>query len=184
MIPVYLDPARIRIALIGRGALAARRVRWLREGGADPEIWSDAPAEELAESAARGLVNRLPRREDFAGYHLAWIADLPRDEAEQVASAAREAGILVNVEDVVSLCDFHTPAVVRRGGLTLAAATGGASPAVARIARKRLEAVFPPQWGEALDEIARARQTLRGAGADGEALAADARHRLNDHGLT
>lgn len=184
MIPVYLDPARIRIALIGRGALAARRVRWLREGGADPDIWSDAPAEELAESAARGLVNRLPRREDFAGYHLAWIADLPRDEAEQVASAAREAGILVNVEDVVSLCDFHTPAVVRRGGLTLAAATGGASPAVARIARERLEAVFPPQWGEALDEVARARQTLRSAGADGETLAADARHRLNDHGLT
>ncbi|MGH6951967.1 MAG: precorrin-2 dehydrogenase/sirohydrochlorin ferrochelatase family protein, partial [Vitreimonas sp.] len=94
------------------------------------------------------------------------------------------AGVLVNVEDVVDLCDFHTPAVARRGGLTLTAATGGASPAVARIARERLEAVFPPQWGEALDEVARARQTLRSAGADGDTLAADARRRLKNHGLT
>ncbi|MGH6951851.1 MAG: precorrin-2 dehydrogenase/sirohydrochlorin ferrochelatase family protein, partial [Vitreimonas sp.] len=72
MIPVYLDPARTRIALVGRGALAARRVRWLRDGGGEPDIWSDAPAEELAESATRGLVSRLPRREDLAGYHIAW----------------------------------------------------------------------------------------------------------------
>lgn len=184
MIPIYLDPARARIALVGRGALAARRLRWLRDGGAEPDVWSDAASEELAESAGRSFRSRLPRREDLNGYHLAWLVDLPRDEADAVASAAREAGVLVNVEDVVGLCDFHTPAVVRRGGLTLAAATGGASPAVARIARERLEAVFPPGWGEALDEIARARQALRSAGADGDALAADARRRLNDHGLT
>lgn len=184
MIPIYLDPAKVRIALIGRGALAARRLRWLREGGAEPEVWSDAPAEELAESAGRALKNGLPRRDDFAGCQLAWLVDLPRDEAESVASAAREAGVLVNVEDVVELCDFHTPAVVRRGALTLAAATGGASPAVARIARERLEHAFPPGWGEALDEIARERQALRTAGADGEALAADARRRLSIHGLT
>ena len=183
MIPVYLDPAKIRIALVGRGALAARRLRWLREGGAEPEVWSDAPTEELADSAGR-FTNRLPRRDDFAGYQLAWLVDLPRDQAESVASAAREVGVLVNVEDVVELCDFHTPAVVRRGALTLAAATGGASPAVARIARERLEDAFPPGWGEALDEIARARQMLRSAGADSGALAVDARRRLSIHGLT
>ena len=183
MIPIYLDPAKVRIALIGRGALAARRLRWLREGGAEPDVWSDAPTEGLAESAGR-FTNRLPRRDDFAGYGLAWLVDLPHDEADSVASAAREAGLLVNVEDVLPLCDFHTPAVVRRGGLTLAAATGGASPAVARIARERLEAAFPPIWGEALEEVARARQALRTAGADGEALAADARRRLSIHGLT
>ena len=60
---------------------------------------------------------------------------------------ARSANVLVNVEDVLPLCDFHTPAVLRRGQLTLAAGTGGASPAVARAARERLEAAFPESWG-------------------------------------
>jgi precorrin-2 dehydrogenase/sirohydrochlorin ferrochelatase len=91
---------------------------------------------------------------------------------------------LVNVEDVVPLCDFHTPAVVRRGKLTLAVGTGGASPAVARVARERLEAAFPPGWGEALDEIAEARARLRADGASFDTLSADARRRLSERGLS
>jgi precorrin-2 dehydrogenase/sirohydrochlorin ferrochelatase len=184
MIPIYLDPAQSRIALIGRGELAARRLTWLIGGGAAPDVWSDAPSAELEAAANGRLTNQLPNRTELERYHVAWIADLPRDQAEQVAGAAREAGVLVNVEDVVALCDFHTPAVLRRGRLTLAAATGGASPAVSRAARERLEAAFPPVWGKALEDIAEARTALRGAGADVEALAADARQRLTKHGLT
>ena len=82
-----------------------------------------------------------------------------------------------------ALCDFQTPAVVRRGKLTLAAGTGGASPAVARAAREKLEAIFSPDWGEALDEITVARAELRENGASFDALAGDARRRLADHSL-
>ena len=91
--------------------------------------------------------------------------------------------MLVNVEDQLALCDFHTPAVVRRGRLTLAAGTGGASPAVARAAREQLEAAFPPAWEAALDEIAVARRALRAQDASFDALVADARARLVQHGL-
>ena len=80
-------------------------------------------------------------------------------------------------------CDFHTPAVVRRGKLTLTAGTGGASPAVARAAREQLEAAFPTDWSRALDEIAEARATLRAKGASFDALVDDARDRLAAHGL-
>jgi hypothetical protein len=55
---------------------------------------------------------------------------------------------------------------------------------VASIARERLEAAFPQDWGAAVDEITRARQTLRDSGAASEALAADARRRLANRGLT
>jgi precorrin-2 dehydrogenase/sirohydrochlorin ferrochelatase len=101
-----------------------------------------------------------------------------------VANAARSANVLVNVEDVLPLCDFHTPAVLRRGQLTLAAGTGGASPAVARAARERLEAAFPESWALALKEIAQSRAVLRQKGAGFDALVADARARLAEHGLT
>lgn len=181
MIPVYLDPAAVRIALIGRGPLAVRRLAWLEAGGAKPEVWSDAPSSEL--SALTDVRLGLPTQNKLKGYHAIWIADLPADVAAKLASVARAAGVLVNVEDVPAYCDFHTPAVVRRGKLTLAAGTGGASPAVARAAREQLQAAFPEAWAAALDEIAEARASLRSEGAGFDALVADAKARLTQHGL-
>ncbi len=182
MIPIYLNPVAARVAVIGRGALALRRVAWLRDAGASPDVWSDAPSIDLA-AAAPDLVHRLPSNEELARYRAIWIADLTSAEAKQIAEAARATAVLVNVEDVVALCDFHTPAVVRRGRLTLAAGTGGASPAVARAAGERLEAAFPVAWGSALEEVARSRAALREHGASFDTLVTDARQRLAHYGL-
>jgi precorrin-2 dehydrogenase/sirohydrochlorin ferrochelatase len=181
MIPIYLDASAIRIAVVGRGALALRRVHWLRHAGAAPDVWSDAASDELA--AACDLRPSLPSDEDLVRYHAVWIADLSQEEAASLVRAARAANVLVNVEDQIALCDFHTPAVVRRGKLTLAAGTGGASPAVARAAREQLEAAFPESWERALDEIAEARKALRERNAGSDALIDDARARLARRGL-
>jgi len=183
VIPLYLDPAQTRIALIGRGALALKRLLWLKAGGAEPDVWSSDPSPALATAAGSALKRRLPKLSDLELYHIVWIADLPAEIAEILANTARSARVLVNVEDVIDLCDFHTPSVVRRGKLTLAAGTGGASPAVARAARERLEEAFPESWSEALDEIAESRAELRKQGAGFDALIADARARLSAHGL-
>jgi len=61
MIPLYLDPAQARVALIGRGVLAVRRLAWLIEAGATPDVYSDAPSFELARAAGAALRNGLPR---------------------------------------------------------------------------------------------------------------------------
>lgn len=184
MIPIYLDPQSVRIALIGRGALAVRRLQWLQQGAAAPDIWSDEPSEALIAASDNRLLRRLPTAAELRDYQAIWIADLPHERAELIANAARAAGVLVNVEDVVEHCDFHTPAVVRRGRLTLTAGTGGASPAVARAARERLEQAFPPAWESALEDIARARIELRRRNAGFDALVSDARDRLAAHGLS
>jgi precorrin-2 dehydrogenase/sirohydrochlorin ferrochelatase len=182
MIPVFLDPASARIMLVGRGRSAVCRLAWLKDAGATPDVWSDAPAADLAAASAH-LVLRLPAVADIERYHAIWIADLPAQDAENIARDANQARVLVNVEDAPSLCNFHSPAVVRRGKLTLAAGTGGASPAVSRVVRERLETVFPATWETVLDEIAAARIALRGAGAKAADLAADARARLSRRGL-
>lgn len=183
MIPIYLDPNAVRVAVVGDGALALRRVAWLREAGAEPDVWSSAPNAELAAAAGKRFNPRLPSRADLACYHAVWIADIAPADAEALAAAGRRLRVLINVEDAPALCIFHTPAVTRRGKLTLAAGTGGASPAVARAARERLERAFPSGWEEALEEIAQSRAELRSQGAGAEALIADARGRLLEHGL-
>jgi precorrin-2 dehydrogenase len=182
MIPIHLDPLHARIALIGREQLAVRRLAWLRDAGAAPDVWSDAPSGELLVAAPK-LEHRLPGLGDIAGYHAIWIADLEGGTSARLAQAARDARVLVNVEDQTTLCDFHTPAIVRRGKLTISAGTGGASPAVARVVREQLERAFAHSWGEAIDDIAEARALLRRSGVSMDALGADARQRLSARGL-
>ena len=51
----------------------------------------------------------------------------------------------------------RAPAVVRRGDLTIAIATSGRSPALARKLREELEQRFGAEWGEVLDVIGEVR---------------------------
>ena len=53
---------------------------------------------------------------------------------------ARRAGIFCNVADVPHLCSFILPALHRRGPITVAVSTGGASPALAQRLRDRFAA--------------------------------------------
>lgn len=183
MIPIHLDPARLRLGVAGRGPLLARRIAGLLAGGARPRLWCDAPDPDLEELAGPLLTARLPRTDEIAPLHVLWVAGLPDDVAAPLARTARAAGVLVNVEDVLPLCDFHTPSVVRRGRLTLSAGTGGASPAAARLVRQKLERAFPEAWGETLDAIAAERDALRRQAAGTAALLAAAEARLRAAGL-
>jgi precorrin-2 dehydrogenase / sirohydrochlorin ferrochelatase len=144
MIPVNLDPARLSIAVVGGGERAARRSTLLCEGG--------ATAVPLAAEA------------DFAGFDIVYVADLPRDRAAAVAMRARAAGALVNVEDEADLCDFHTPAVVRRGDLTLSIATAGRCPGLAGTLAAYLGRLFDGAWGMRLTLLEAKRRAWRKAG--------------------
>lgn len=165
MIPIHLDPSLTRIGLVGRGTLAVRRLSWFQGLGARPLIFSDRPEPALVAAAGPDLIARLPNSADLAGLQVLWVADLEPAEAELLGAAAREAKVLLNTEDVLPLCDFHTPAIVRRGRLVLSAGTGGASPAAASYVRERLTSAFPEAWADMLETLAAERLAQKQAGA-------------------
>ena len=183
MIPVMLDQALVRVALCGNGILTVRRLKWLRDCGADPLVFAPHADAELAELAGAALIKRLPEHTDLMGLAAIWIADFATETANPLAEEARAIGVLVNFEDVLDYCDFHTPAVIHRGRLTLAVGTGGASPAIASIIRQRLETAFPPAWESLVDGVASSRLDLKAKGATFPELVADATARLVQSGL-
>jgi precorrin-2 dehydrogenase/sirohydrochlorin ferrochelatase len=165
MIPVLVDPKRVAIALAGRGGAAERRLDLLHDGGAERlRVFSDRPSPGLAARAGARLQRRLPDRADLTALALLWIVDLPLAAAAPLARTARAAGCLVNVEDVIGLCDFHNPAQVRRGDLLLTVSTGGRSPGLAARIRAELAWAFGPEWAERLNAIAARRSAWRRRG--------------------
>ena len=157
MIPIVIDPALVPIALVGGGEALRRRVAWLQEGGADHlTVFS-------TEAGLAGVVQvrRLPEAAELAQFRIAWITGLEPAAAEPIAIAARATGLLVNIEDYLPYCDFHTPALVRRGDLLVSISTGGKSPGLAMRLRAWLETQLGDAWAERLEAIARKRNAWR-----------------------
>jgi siroheme synthase (precorrin-2 oxidase/ferrochelatase) len=74
--------------------------------------------------------------------------------AARVYRDARRAGVLVNAADDPARCDFRLPALLRRGRLTVAVSTGGASPALATVVRDELERLLPDSYAPLLEVVA------------------------------
>jgi precorrin-2 dehydrogenase / sirohydrochlorin ferrochelatase len=149
MFPVALDLSRLIVLLVGEGDLLARRLRQLDEAGAAQVI--SKPWEEVSDI-------------EFHSAHIVMVAGLDSNTSRTIAQRARAAGKLVNVEDVVELCDFFFTANVRRGDLLISVSTHGTSPTLARRVRDYIATRFGPEWEGFSREIAQHRQTLKQAG--------------------
>jgi len=165
--PVALTLSGRPCLVVGGGAVAARKVDALVEAGARVTVVSPWLCTALLALAADGHFRWWPREYaagDAEGYFLAIVATDDRSVNAGVAREARAQGVLVNCADDPAHCDFVLPAVVRRGPLTVAVSTGGASPFMARLVREEIEALLPEDYAALVQVVAEARRTLRDRG--------------------
>ncbi len=106
-------------------------------------------------------IKHEPREEELQGAEIVMIADFDKETTARIYQKAKAVGALVNAEDRREFCDFHVPAIVRRGDLLLTVSTGGKSPRLARRLRQWLEGAFRPEWKERLEYIAYLRNEWR-----------------------
>jgi precorrin-2 dehydrogenase/sirohydrochlorin ferrochelatase len=165
MLPLVLNPHTARVGLAGQGEALARRAAILAEAGVEARL--------LSAEASDAVLKPL---------QLLFVAGLPEGEARQLAGRARALGLLVNVEDGLPLCDFHVPAIVRRGELLLTASTGGAVPGLARRLREWLAGTFGPEWKDHLSELSAARAKWRSAGFSPADVSQKVRDLITDKG--
>jgi precorrin-2 dehydrogenase/sirohydrochlorin ferrochelatase len=167
MLPITVDVARVRVVLVGNGEAARRRLALLDRAGAERlEVYATAPGRELAAAAGARLRRRLPRAEEICRAQLVFLAAVGEAAAARLRQIADRAGVLLNLEDDIARSDFHSPAVVRRGDLTVAISTGGRSPGLAAAIRRQVEVCFGREWAARLDQAAGLRSRWRDAGLD------------------
>ncbi len=138
------------VLVVGGGAVGERKVLDLLAAGARVTVVSREFTPRLQELAARGEIRTIQGGFDpgqVAGMALVVGATDDPEVNARVSRAAQAANIWVNIVDAPELCTFIVPAQIRRGELTLAVSTGGASPALARRLREALERTFGPEYG-------------------------------------
>lgn len=149
MIPLYHDFTEESVLVFGGGAVGARKARRF---AAEAEVTVVAPTFEFGADDYGGaqLVEASPAPEEVADWVARYAPTLvvaaTDDEAVNDAAerAAREAGALVNRADASGEREGSdsvvVPATAEDGDVRVAISTGGASPALSKHLRERIEA--------------------------------------------
>lgn len=151
--PIFLvGLAKRRCVVVGGGRVAAEKVRSLLDGGAGRvDVIAPDLGEELASLVDGERVRHHPRTFEPADLDGAFLAIAATDDPHinrQVYEASEARGILSQVVDDPPHCAFIMPSILRRGDLTIAISTGGASPALAVRLRQRLERELGEEYAD------------------------------------
>lgn len=162
MLPIVLTPESAKIGLIGEGEGLERRQALLQGAGI--------------------AAVRLAPEDDIGALSVLFVAGLAAAPSQILAQRARRAGVLVNVEDIPELCDFHVPAIVRRGDLLFSVSTRGRVPGLARRLREWLEARFGAEWEGRAAELGGLRLRWRHEGLPMAEISARTRRIIEEKG--
>lgn len=161
-LPLFFRLHARPVLLVGAGEAAVAKARLLLAVGADIRIVAPSGLKEIADSAEAGRVRWDHRKfdpADVTGMTLVIGATGDCDTDEEVAAAAREAAIPVNIVDRPALSSFIVPSIVDRSPVTIGISTNGTSPVLARRLREQIETLLPANLGR----LARFLDSFRGA---------------------
>src|SRR5690349_1707216 len=169
-LPVFLALEGKRAVVAGGTAAAAWKAELLSAAGAFVDVYTDQASDELLQLASdppRGIVtiNRRSWSPEILNGAAVAIGAFEDDEgANEFASAARAAGVPVNVIDKPAFCDFSFGAIVNRSPLVIGISTDGAAPVFAQAIRAKLEALLPSGFADWAAAAARWRNLLKASG--------------------
>ena len=126
--PLLLDVTGRRTLVVGGGPVAARRARGLAEAGAEVVVVAPWVCEDIADAVAAGSLNWVPRDYQAGDLIGAWLVHTATGDAatdDLVAAHAEGAGLWCVRADDAARSTAWTPAVARRGSVTVAVTAGG-----------------------------------------------------------
>ncbi|HDK38396.1 MAG TPA: uroporphyrinogen-III C-methyltransferase [Thiolapillus brandeum] len=165
-LPVFLNIQSRPCAVIGGGDVAARKVRLLLAAQGQVTVIAPELCDELQVRVGKKEFTHLAK--PHSGVQLedyAVIIAATDDTAanQQIAEAANQLNIPVNVVDNPSAGTFIMPSIIDRSPVIAAVSTGGASPLLARLIRTRLESLIPAGYGRLGELTARYRERVKNA---------------------
>ena len=162
--PVFLNLTGRRCVIIGGGQVAEGKISKLLDSGAKIIVISPDATQGIRDYADSGQIEynlRKYQEGDLNGAFLVVAATNDRVVNQEIFEEAEKSGILLNAVDDMPRCSFIAPSIVEKGPITVAISTGGASPALARKLRAKLEVSPALDWADATNMLSHARQIIK-----------------------
>jgi len=149
-LPAFADLHDKPCLVVGGGAVASRRIEWLKRCGAAVTVVAreaEPAVRQLSENGEITLIEKAYAGEPVAPYWLVVAATNDHDVNAAIAAQAAEEMRFCNVVDAPSLCSFIMPAIIDRDPVTIAVSTAGMSPVLARWIKGVIESLVPTRIG-------------------------------------
>jgi precorrin-2 dehydrogenase/sirohydrochlorin ferrochelatase len=169
LFPMFVKLSGRQVLVVGAGKVGEPKIGGLLGSGARLRVVATEATPMVREWAHAGKIDLELRAfvtGDLDGAFLAVVATASRNLNELVYREAQRRGVLCNVVDVPEYCDFHYPAVVRRGDLQIAISTAGQSPSLAQKLRQQLERQFGPEYTAWVEELGETRRLVLASDLD------------------
>ena len=162
--PAFLDIRGKDVLVVGGGAIAARKIKLILAAGGLPRVVAPRIHADIATLVKQGggsLALRAFEESDLDGVCLVFSATDNKRLSKRIYALATTKKLQINSVDSPTLCSFIMPALVDRDPLTIAFATGGGAPIVARRLRAEMEARLPTNYGELVNFLASLRPRVK-----------------------
>ena len=118
-LPISIDISESKILIIGGGRRALKKIRILQRFGANIEVLAENIIDEVYATDVVCLRKKYDKS-DLKGYLMLYSCTNNEMLDRQIAREGKEAGVLVNIHDNPSLCQFVSPAIYQDGNITVA----------------------------------------------------------------
>ncbi|MFZ7942672.1 precorrin-2 dehydrogenase/sirohydrochlorin ferrochelatase family protein [Neobacillus sp. 19] len=151
--PIMIQLEGKIVVVVGGGKVAERKVSGLLGTGANIVVVSPEASEELQRLSCDGNIEWVQRPFCVGDLQAAFMIFAATNDkmVNRLIKESAVPGQLVMVADDPDDSDFHLPAVVQRGRLSISVSTGGASPILARRIRNILEQEFDQSYEDYLE---------------------------------
>ena len=157
--PAFLNLKGKRVLLFGAGQVAFRKAKVLAQARVNLTVVSREFSAPFLKWAKHNRI-KLIRGTKILNLANVWLVVAATSDSQfnhRLYAECERKKIFVNVVDDPKHCSFIVPSVIRRGKLQLAVSTGGTSPSLAKIVRKKLEKQFGPEYARLLKQMAKIR---------------------------
>ncbi|MBU1667118.1 bifunctional precorrin-2 dehydrogenase/sirohydrochlorin ferrochelatase [bacterium] len=161
--PAYFSLDNRKILLVGGGYIALEKLEKLVNFTKEITVISKEVSDEfLAFATEHNIIieQRAYEIGDINGFDIVIVATDTVTLHKEIYEESRSSRILVNSVDDTAYCDFIFPSYIKRGDLTIAISTSGASPALAKRLRTYIEKLIPQRIETFLQEMRVLRVTM------------------------
>jgi uroporphyrin-III C-methyltransferase/precorrin-2 dehydrogenase/sirohydrochlorin ferrochelatase len=166
-LPVFLNLKEANVLLVGGGVVGTRKARLMLRSGATLTVLAPVITSELQlllEQTGGTWITGSYNETSLSSTKkpVLVVAATPNQSVnERVSIDAKNSGVPVNVVDSPDLCTFIFPSIVDRSPLIVAISSSGRSPVLARVLRRKIEAMVPAAYGALADFAGRIRTLVK-----------------------
>jgi len=161
--PMFYDFSNKKILVVGGGYIATEKLEKLVQFSKDITVIAkelSLEANSIIKDNCLALLQRGYKEGDIDGFNIVIVATDDIALQESIYKESRGKDILVNAVDNTTYCDFIFPSFIKKGDLTVAISTSGASPAFAKQFKWKIEDSIPDDIEEFLNRLKSLRKTM------------------------